>query len=95
MYTALFQGIGKLKNSQIAVENMDFSTISTGFSTRVKKWYGEGEVCKTVDITIVDKFQLFPTFFPWGKFTISSLLSEKKNLTALVGEILQYCAKNF
>jgi hypothetical protein len=60
-YAAFPQG-PKGQRGKIPVDNWEFSTFSTEFSTRViHKAYPQA-VCKTVDIRVFSRFRLFSPF---------------------------------
>lgn len=57
----------KDKRGKIPVDNWEFSTFSTEFSTRViHKAFPQG-LCKTVDIRVFPRFRLFSPFSADGK----------------------------
>lgn len=65
-YAAFPQGVEGQKG-KIPVDNWEFSTFSTEFSTRViHKAYPQA-VCKTVDIRVSGGIRLFSPFSPDGK----------------------------
>jgi len=55
-------GATNLQNPGIPVENHNFSTFSTGFSTRVFHRSPRLWICISVNISVFDDFLLFPIF---------------------------------
>lgn len=68
LYAALPQGTGR-QRGKIPVDNWEFSTFSTEFSTRVfHRAFPQG-ICKTVDIRVFPGFRLFSPFSAGKKST--------------------------
>jgi len=83
------------ENPEIAVENTDFSTISTGFSTE-RQFCGNSTISrKEVNITTCDNFRLFTRFFAEKIMPTGEKWGQKKVLTEIVDRCGNFFEKRY